>query len=574
MSQSPTVLHAGDRRSSHRKKIAILDRLIENGESWSGNERNCAFLNLGLGDADQVRFASAASVLGLDFNEDSRAHALVDWDHDGDIDLWSTSRTAPRMRFLVNEGRPSHRFLQLKLVGRRCNRDAIGSRVEVRDSNQAVTVQTVRAGSGFLAQSSKWLHFGLGQADSVQSVKVHWADGSEQTFGELAANGRYRLTQGQSQPERIRQRERITYAPNSLELPESTDSALILLSSRVPLPSLPYREFDGVSRRLDATHGRPVWLTFWASWCAPCLQEMNEMTRRQSELEAAGIHVLALSIDGFGQQIDSQKTTLRDAQRMQQQLKFPFATAAALPETVRRLEVVDRLMFGRKTQLALPTSFLISADGHLSAVYRGPVTVDRVIRDAKSLTHSDARLLTEALPFPGRWFDGRRRFAPLTIVADLIDHNALGDACAYVDAHVKELTRQPGFSEVVGALGTELARGKKMKEAMTMYQHVLAVDPKNIPVLNNSAWHLATSEDTKIRNPALAVRQGERAAQLTGWQSIPILDTLATAYQANEQRSQAARTIDKILGLARAADDRERIDRFTKRRNKLKVPTP
>ena len=74
-------------------------RLLSQGKSWSGYERNCCFLNTG-----SQRFACISATSGLDFQDDGRAVVQVDWDQDGDLDLWISNRTAPRLRFLKNNG--------------------------------------------------------------------------------------------------------------------------------------------------------------------------------------------------------------------------------------------------------------------------------------------------------------------------------------------------------------------------------------------------------------------------------------------------------------------------------------
>ena len=147
------------------------------GISWSGHERNCCYLNTGDG-----RFANISAASGLDFMDDARACALVDWDHDGDVDLWSVNRTAPQVRMLRNDTPSDHHYLALRLEGRTCNRDAIGARVEVtlkdEQSGNPQMIKTLRAGEGFLSQSSKWLHFGLGKLDhgfpTVVSLGDFW----------------------------------------------------------------------------------------------------------------------------------------------------------------------------------------------------------------------------------------------------------------------------------------------------------------------------------------------------------------------------------------------------------------
>ena len=143
----------------------------------------------------------------------------------------------------------------------------------------------------------------------------------------------------------------------------------------------------------------------------------------------------------------------------------------------------------------MPTSFLVNAEGQLAAVYRGPVSVERLLEDVASLAHDERRLTETALPFPGIWFDGRRRFAPISIVADLIDHGAIRDAADYVQRNQAELARQSGYVEVVGLLGTLLAKDNQLQQAMQMYRWALEANPKSVAVLNNMAWHLATSEE-------------------------------------------------------------------------------
>ena len=90
----------------------------------------------------------------------------VDWDLDGDLDLWFSNRTGPTLRLVRNEGTASHHFLALSLVGESCNRDAIGARVEVT-TGAGKLVRTLHAGDSYLAQASKWIHIGLGDETKI-----------------------------------------------------------------------------------------------------------------------------------------------------------------------------------------------------------------------------------------------------------------------------------------------------------------------------------------------------------------------------------------------------------------------
>ena len=98
MSRSPLDTKLGE-GSGYIDSFHELAGRIRTGASFSGRERNCAFLNLG-----GSSFADGSAALGLDLKQDSRGLAVCDWDHDGDLDLWLTNRTAPRAQLIQNEG--------------------------------------------------------------------------------------------------------------------------------------------------------------------------------------------------------------------------------------------------------------------------------------------------------------------------------------------------------------------------------------------------------------------------------------------------------------------------------------
>ena len=66
-------------------------------------------------------------------------------------------------------------------AGAKSNRDGIGARVEVFAGGKRWTAERV-AGSGYLSQDDDRLHFGLGAADAVDKIVIHWPSGREQTL--------------------------------------------------------------------------------------------------------------------------------------------------------------------------------------------------------------------------------------------------------------------------------------------------------------------------------------------------------------------------------------------------------
>ena len=187
-----------DRGADSQTPGGMLLKMLWEGRSFSARERNCCFLNTGGGR----RFANISAVSGLDLPDDGRAVAQVDWDFDGDVDLWIANRSGPLVRCLRNDGAAGHHYLALRLSGRQCNRDAVGARVEVhpnRGDQARPLIKTLRAGEGFLAQSSKWLNFGLGQISDIERVIVRWPGGKAETFTGLKTDRRYELVEGSGQ---------------------------------------------------------------------------------------------------------------------------------------------------------------------------------------------------------------------------------------------------------------------------------------------------------------------------------------------------------------------------------------
>ena len=86
--------------------------MMRQGSNFSGHERNCCFLNTGTG-----RFSDVSTISGLDFPDDGRAVATVDWDGDGDLDLWLSNRNAPRLRFMRNEVANNNHWVSFRLIG-------------------------------------------------------------------------------------------------------------------------------------------------------------------------------------------------------------------------------------------------------------------------------------------------------------------------------------------------------------------------------------------------------------------------------------------------------------------------
>ena len=66
------------------------------------------------------------------------------------------------------------------------------------------------------------------------------------------------------------------------------------------LPVLEFQDDTGRTRSLAEFRGRVVLLNIWATWCAPCREEMPALDRLQAKLGGADFEVVAVSIDRQG----------------------------------------------------------------------------------------------------------------------------------------------------------------------------------------------------------------------------------------------------------------------------------
>jgi thiol-disulfide isomerase/thioredoxin len=70
-----------------------------------------------------------------------------------------------------------------------------------------------------------------------------------------------------------------------------------------PAPVAEFQDADGKSVSLLDFGGKVVLLNLWATWCAPCVEEMPALDRLQGELGDEGLAVVAVSLDLQGAEV-------------------------------------------------------------------------------------------------------------------------------------------------------------------------------------------------------------------------------------------------------------------------------
>jgi hypothetical protein len=128
----------------------------------------------------------------------SRSAVVVDLDVDGDLDI-VTNEWNSEPRVLINDlaEREGLHSIAVELEGTTSNRDGLGAVVTAVVDGRRLT-QVADGQSGYLAQSSLPLYFGLGDSPQADSVEIVWPSGLvQQIEGPIASDARLVVREGQ-----------------------------------------------------------------------------------------------------------------------------------------------------------------------------------------------------------------------------------------------------------------------------------------------------------------------------------------------------------------------------------------
>jgi tetratricopeptide (TPR) repeat protein len=510
-----------------------INELIRSDYTWSGFERNVFFLNNRDGS-----FSDVSGLVALDFLQDGRTFALGDFDRDGRLEVVLKNRNSPQLLYLKNVLPELPPVISFRLAGRKSNRDAVGARITIETPNGRQT-RTVRVGSGFLAQHTKEMFFGLGSANSVIQATIDWPSGLSQTLQDLPINHRIWVEEGLP-PSRV---EPFAMAEGALAtasgpyepeiLPQSVQTWLLV---PVLAPDFSLSNLAGQVKTLSAHRDKTVLLHFCSASSPAAEKDLNSFEGFHKEWAKKGLQLLTINVasaqNPSGDNVQFPKGT------------HSFSILKATPDVVATYNLLYRQLFDRHRDMRVPLSFLIDPRGNIVKIYQGSVSAQQFEADFHGMPQNDSERLYKALPFAGlhEHFDFARNYLSLGFV--FFERGYFEQAQLYFQQALKD---DPESAEALYGLGSAYLQQQKTSAARECFERVLHLHagyPGTLPNAWNNLGILAAREG----NTDLAIQHFERALQIDPDHSVT-LQNLGNAYRQKKDWPQARRVLEKSLAL-------------------------
>ena len=131
----------------------------------------------------------------------SRGCAFGDFDNDGDIDVVvNTVNDYPQL--LRCDAASGRNWIKVRTIGTKSNRSGIGARLRCvthppDEPKPHQQIDEVRSGGSYISQNDLRVHFGLGKAEKVDVLEIHWPSGQVDTLKDVKANQLIHVREGE-----------------------------------------------------------------------------------------------------------------------------------------------------------------------------------------------------------------------------------------------------------------------------------------------------------------------------------------------------------------------------------------
>jgi hypothetical protein len=160
---------------------------------WSNPRQQPDALYRNVGTAEAPAFEDVGVAWGIADPGVNRGVVLADFDRDGYLDVAKRNLDGPNVVYLSRCGDANWLLVHLEQPGT-MNLDAIGAKVTLEAGEHRLVRWQYAGGGGYGAGNPPELHFGLGDASTIDKITVRWPDGKVSVLTDVAASQQLTLT--------------------------------------------------------------------------------------------------------------------------------------------------------------------------------------------------------------------------------------------------------------------------------------------------------------------------------------------------------------------------------------------
>jgi peroxiredoxin len=123
--------------------------------------------------------------------------------------------------------------------------------------------------------------------------------------------------------------------------------------NKIPNVQIQNMDFENFQTSTIQNDGKPVIISFWATWCAPCKSELNAIADEWADWEEAGVKLYIVSIDN--------SRTVNSVQPYVYGQDWPFLSLLDVNSEFRRAMNVNNV----------PHTFLLNGEGKIVWQHNG-----------------------------------------------------------------------------------------------------------------------------------------------------------------------------------------------------------
>jgi hypothetical protein len=235
----------GDGTFTNVTREAKLDETVFLMGSNFGDIDNDGFLDMYLGtgnpryqslvpnkmfkNLDGKKFANVTASARVGHLQKGHGVSFADMDNDGDQDIHiemggAYPGDAYQNSFFLNPCQNDNKWINMRLVGTKSNKSAIGTRIKITFKEKGVlrtVYRDVNTGGSF-GSSTLRREIGLGQTEKIEELEIQWHGSHEvQVFHDIKPNQFLRITEGSDKIESLTLKKLDWILPDRLCLPDA-----------------------------------------------------------------------------------------------------------------------------------------------------------------------------------------------------------------------------------------------------------------------------------------------------------------------------------------------------------------